>query len=153
MIIFHGSAQNMTGFSVKNYLMEILWSSVCLYDFCVMLWWQLGADVLAVTKGNQPRTSIVKPMLYWGPLVILIFMVRSKIFIFQRCRTWLHGTSLWCPNGNLSSGTFWKQRRWRSTILGCIGVFTVLYFFLLANRLTPCGSRAINIIYVLSSAL
>jgi len=152
LIIFQGIAQNITGFSVKNYLMEVLCSSVCLCDFCVMLWWQLGADVLPVTKSNQPHTSVVKPMLYWGPLVILIFMVRSKIFICQRCMKWLHGTTIWCPNGNLSSGTFWEQRRWQSTILGPIGVFAVLYFFLLASKLTLYGSRAINIIYGLSSA-
>jgi len=66
----------MTVFCVKNYLLDVLCSSVCLYDFCVMLWWELGADVLPVTKSNQPHTSIVKPMLYWGPLLILIFMVR-----------------------------------------------------------------------------
>ena len=152
MVIFQGGAQNMTGFSVKSYLMEVLWSSVCPYDFCVMLWWQLCADVLPVTKSNQPHTSIVKPMLYWQPLVIPVFMVRSKIFICQRCRTWLYGTFFRCANSNLPSGTFWEQRWWRSTILGSIGIFPVLYFFLLASRLTLYGSRAINTIYGLSSA-
>jgi len=84
----------MNGFSVKNYLMEVLWSSVCPYDLCVMLWWQLCADVLPVTKCNQPHTRIVKPVLYWGPLVVLIFMVKSKIFICQRYMIWLQGTSV-----------------------------------------------------------
>jgi len=42
----------MIDLSVNNYWMDVLWSSVCPYDFCVMLWWQLGPDVLPVTKSN-----------------------------------------------------------------------------------------------------